>query len=311
MPASESKIDLIDGWFPAADQAVFRGILAGQEHPGTLVELGVFLGKSAVLIGDYRREGEEFVVVDLFGRTDLVGGEESTIAEADIYTSRLTQQQFEANYLGVHPELPTVVCGPTSVACDHVESGTARFIHIDASHQYEHVVVDIENSRRMARPDGVIVFDDFRSVHTPGVSAAMWGAIDRGEVVPVAHTDQKMYCAAQDPGELHRLVQELVARGLFEVNVVDIAGKPVSRLIPCEDPAKKAAKEAARLAADEKRAAAEKAAREEYAQEWARTRLGFEPGMSPVRLAGRILARTYLPAPAKRVLKRVPRRPAR
>lgn len=35
--------------------------------PGDIVELGAYLGESAVVLGDHLRAGDRFVVVDLFG----------------------------------------------------------------------------------------------------------------------------------------------------------------------------------------------------------------------------------------------------
>ena len=54
---------------------MFDALLAAQADTpaGHLVELGCFLGKSAIVIGAHRREGERFVVIDLFEHTDLLG----------------------------------------------------------------------------------------------------------------------------------------------------------------------------------------------------------------------------------------------
>ena len=62
----------IKGWFNEIDRRCFGALLDSQRDspPGDLVELGAFHGKSAVIIGDYLREGERFVVVDLFGEDE-------------------------------------------------------------------------------------------------------------------------------------------------------------------------------------------------------------------------------------------------
>src|SRR5690349_23305480 len=72
---SAAEATEIPGWFRWVDQQLFRSILADQADgaPGDVVELGTYLGKSAVLIGEYVRPTERFVAVDLFGRTDLLG----------------------------------------------------------------------------------------------------------------------------------------------------------------------------------------------------------------------------------------------
>ena len=53
---------------------LFSRLLEAQtDVPGDLVELGAYLGKSAVIIGSHLREGERFVVVDLFGAEAVLG----------------------------------------------------------------------------------------------------------------------------------------------------------------------------------------------------------------------------------------------
>lgn len=303
-PRSADKLASIEGWFYWADQRVFRTVLEGQQEAGTLVELGCYLGKSTVVIGDYRREGEDFVVVDLFGRTDLIDGDHDTTAEVDRSYKSLSQQAFEANYLSVHDTLPTVVVGPSADVVDHVEPGSARFVHIDASHLYDHVSTDIRSAVTMVRPGGVIALDDYRSVHTPGVGAAIWGAVERGTLIPVAHTHQKMYCVASRPEELIGLVERVCEHETLTFEIQQIAGHPVRRIMYTPEEHARRAREKAET---QQRAEAALRARVEserdvYAAEWARRRFGAEEGLSPARLAARLLARGYLPAPAKRML---------
>ena len=68
LPKPKSFYD-IPGFFWWLDRKVFSAVLKSQEDSplGTLVELGAYQGKSAVIIGDHVRDGERFVVVDLFG----------------------------------------------------------------------------------------------------------------------------------------------------------------------------------------------------------------------------------------------------
>lgn len=302
---SADALASIEGWFYWADQQVFRTVLGGQQEPGTLVELGCYLGKSTVLMGDYQREGEPFVVIDLFGRTDLLAGDTDTTAEVDRSYKSLSQQAFEANYLGVHPSLPTVVVGPSSVVVDHVEPGSARFVHIDASHLYEHVRTDIASAATMVRPGGVIALDDYRSVHTPGVSAAIWSAVERGEIIPVAHTHQKMYCVASAPEELRERVEQVCELEELTFEVQQIAGHPVQRIMYTPEHHAQRAREKveAQERAEARLRASIEADRDMYAAQWARSRFGAEEGMSPARLAARLVARNYLPSAAKRAIR--------
>lgn len=74
-----------------------------------------------------------------------------------------------------------------------------RFIHVDGSHLYDHVAADIESARIALDDDGVVVFDDFRSEHTPGVSAAVWQAVTGSGLRPIALSAGKFYGTWADP----------------------------------------------------------------------------------------------------------------
>lgn len=194
----------IPGWFPWLDHAAFTAVLEAQQgQPGDLVELGAYLGKSAVVIGAHLQVGERFVVVDLFGTDELLGTDSSVSEnrhEVIGSYSNLTRDQFEANYAAVHAGvLPEIVHGLSSSVVDHVGPDTCRFVHIDASHLYDQVCIDIENTRSILKPGGVVVFDDFRSGHTPGVAAAVWDAVLHGGLIPFAITPQKLYAVYDDP----------------------------------------------------------------------------------------------------------------
>lgn len=245
-------INDIPGWFFWLDRQLFATLLhAQQDRPaGDLVELGTYLGKSAVLIGDHLRAGERFLAVDLFGRTDLLDDAQApNRREVQASYSRLTRDQFERNYLAFHPELPTVVEGPSSVIMDHVGDGTVRFVHVDASHLYDHVRLDAEHARRMLQPGGLVVFDDYRSEHTPGVSAAVWEAVFAHGLIPVALTGTKLYGVFSDPQPYRDALGELLtADDRIWSEVQGIAGVPVRRLRLRQQPATRSERDDDRLA---------------------------------------------------------------
>jgi hypothetical protein len=234
--AAEAYQD-IKGWFNEIDRRCFTAILESQrESPaGDLVEMGAYQGKSAVIIGDYLRAGERFVVIDLFG--DEGHFDESAEASANLRENqrsypRLNRGLFEENYLSVHDELPVVVQGFTSEIVEHVEPGTARFIHIDASHLYPAVKVDCQSSKHLMRPGGVVSFDDYRNASSPGVGAAIWEAVANDGLIPFATTRKKLYGCYDDPAPHQETIRAMIAEdpSWYDVEELDIMGGPVLRM---------------------------------------------------------------------------------
>jgi SAM-dependent methyltransferase len=223
----------IDGWFSWTDHAMFRGILEAQRTSpgGDLVEIGAFKGKSAVVIGDYLRPEEQFVVVDTFGDPDLLGiaDESSERTQGRNYFTSLSRSQFEKNYLSIHDALPTVVQALSTDVVNHVTSGAARFIHVDGSHQYEDVADDCRSVKKLLRSDGVVVFDDWRKPACPGVAAAIWDSALHDGLIPVALTPQKLYGVHGDPEPLTAAVRALVAAHpqALRIKEIDLFGRTV------------------------------------------------------------------------------------
>ncbi|MFE6866254.1 class I SAM-dependent methyltransferase [Kitasatospora sp. NPDC057692] len=232
-PLAPARQADIPGWFFRLDQEAFRHLLTAQSEAGLtgdILELGSYLGRSAVLLGDHLRPGERLTVCDLF---DSAAGDADNDAEMTMsYRDSLTRRGFEANYLAFHPELPTIVQAPTSVLADgRIPAGSCRFVHVDASHLYEHVSADIEVARRALAGNGLVVLDDYRSEHTPGVSAAVWQAVFTGGLRPVLLTPMKFYGTWGDPEPLREalLARDWRAEG-FTVDEDAIADRRVLRL---------------------------------------------------------------------------------
>ncbi|NXY95699.1 class I SAM-dependent methyltransferase [Streptomyces sp. BR123] len=222
----------VKGWFSDCDQALFDWFLTRQNthgvKPGDLLELGAFMGKSAIFLGQYLRDGEEFTVCDLF---DSPAPDESNLAEMQGSYPTLTRRGFEANYLAFHEALPTIIQAPTFVVADRVRPASCRFIHIDASHLYEHVVQDIASSRVVAAPGAVVVFDDYRSEHCPGVAAAVWGAVAVDGLRLIAVSGAKLYATWDDPEPYRQaLLGWLENRTDLWTGVEEVAGQPLVRI---------------------------------------------------------------------------------
>ncbi|TXL83607.1 class I SAM-dependent methyltransferase [Streptomyces sp. IB2014 016-6] len=198
MPSPRTLTD-VPGWFTFLDQALFDWFLIRQgqrAERGDLLEMGVYVGKSAIFLGRYLQQGESLTVCDLF---ESPAPDDANSAEIARYLPLATRQAFECNYLSFHDELPQVLQAPTSVVVDEVPTGSCRFVHIDASHLYEHVSMDIATARSVLLPSGVVVLDDFRSEHTPGVALAAWEAVLAQGLNPVCLSKDKFYGTWDDP----------------------------------------------------------------------------------------------------------------
>jgi hypothetical protein len=225
------QLDDVRGWFPPLDQVLFDKLLTRQEtlgERGDLLELGVFMGKSAIFLGQHLQDGESFTVCDLF---ESEAPDDANGAETAKSYPTLTRDAFEANYLSFHDELPRVLQAPSSVVPGEVKPKSCRFVHIDASHLYEHVHGDIGAARDALLPGGVVVLDDFRSEHTPGVSVATWEAVLNRGLRPICLSTQKLYATWDDPETIQDEIIAM-AQGLekCDLSLQEAAGHRIVRL---------------------------------------------------------------------------------
>jgi SAM-dependent methyltransferase len=187
------RIDEVPGWLYFRDVCVFDIIDAWQAQyriHGDILEVGVFMGRSAILLGYLCRDNEQLVVCDLFEDAPFDDAEEAL----DLHWYRgLNRRMFEANYLRFHATLPSVLQCRSAELLDHgLRKQSFRLVHIDGSHLFDAVRRDIEIARVLVGAGGVAVFDDILEPHAPGVPAAVWAAITHGDLIPLVLTKQKL-----------------------------------------------------------------------------------------------------------------------
>jgi hypothetical protein len=227
-----AMLDQVPGWFFYPDARVFAGIDAYQRASGVtgdLLEIGVYLGKSAILMGYLRRDGERLVVCDLF---ESEGTTEESRRENCRWYGGLSRQEFEDNYRRFHDRLPTVLACPSSELSRVGPPGSFRIVHVDGSHVYDIVQEDLGNAERLLGDGGVVIVDDWRSAHTPGVAAATWEAILNRRLVPFCFTDQKMYATwsrsmCPSPLDVRSWMAEVPP---LEVQTYQVLGREVHRV---------------------------------------------------------------------------------
>lgn len=216
------------GAFWDIDFLLFDQILQMQSDDGVrgdLLEIGAFYGKSAIVLGCHCGPDEKVIVCDIF---DDTGGDADNVAENANSYSGLNRMQFEENYQRWVDRSPVVLAELSEHIAERVQPRSLRFAHIDGSHLYHVVRADIANTRELMNNDGVVVLDDFRGVHTPGVSAAAWEAVTHGGLIPICVSEQKLY-GAWNQGTaraiLYRLMRWAASQGdVLNYGVQDVAG---------------------------------------------------------------------------------------
>jgi hypothetical protein len=188
----------VPGWFLATDLHLFDFILARQlaeSLEGDVLEIGCYQGRSTILLGYGLRDADELVVCDLFGADpdDFRVSKEGMAAYVG-----LTVDGFYKHYDRFHPRRPQVEICPSTALPDRIQGRRFRFLHIDGSHAYDSVCADIAMAVECAADGAVVVLDDYRSPHTPGVSAATWEAVAAGLLYPFCISEMKLYAAVAD-----------------------------------------------------------------------------------------------------------------
>jgi hypothetical protein len=179
----------VSGWFTQRDAMLFDAIDVCQRREGItgdLLEIGCYQGTSAIMLGYMRQSDERLIVCDLFEGT--MTSPEDDAERQRYYAPGFNRQMLEANYCRFHDALPEIVAAPSSDLRDYGLERTFRFIHIDGSHAYEQVRLDLLLAKDLLVPGGVVAFDDLLSPHTPGVTSAVWEGVANDGLIPLLQT---------------------------------------------------------------------------------------------------------------------------
>lgn len=226
-------LDSVPGWFYEIDLRLFAEVDRLHRERGVrgdLLEIGVYHGKSAILMGLLARPEERLMVCDIFGLPDDVS--EENRAEHERWYQGYGQQAFEKSYLRFHSELPTIWSMPSTRIDRKALAGSFRLVHVDGSHNYDVVRADIETAQELLGPGGVVVFDDWSTPNSPGTAAAIWEEVLTGQLIPLAVTMLKLY-ATWDPASVQPAeLDDWAARTGHGAEVHQVAGWPVRWLLP-------------------------------------------------------------------------------
>lgn len=213
------------------DFLIFDEMLRMQEESselGDLLEIGAYLGRSAIVIGAHVRETERLVVCDIFENAPQ--GDASNERESEESYRGLLREQFETNYRRFLQNDMVIVQESSENICAHVRDQSVRFAHIDGSHLHSVVKQDIANAERYLKFDGVIAFDDYRSNHTPGVAAAIWEQVAANGLVPICVSNAKLYAtwsAEAAKSATERISTWLARYPYIESGIQSISGRTI------------------------------------------------------------------------------------
>ena len=174
----------VKGWFYPADMLSFYFLDLIQKQvavTGSLCEVGVYEGKSLVLLSLMQREGERLLGFDLFPDDSLPNTRENlgrygSTRAVELHagdTSGLSLQGLR----GLMPE-------------------GLRLLHIDAGHEYHEVLHQLTLFAPFVRNGGVIIMDDYQDREFPGIEAAVLDFCERDRprrFVPFFAGANKMY----------------------------------------------------------------------------------------------------------------------
>jgi len=224
-------LDTVPGWLEERDLRLLAEVdRLHQVHgiDGDLLEIGVYHGKTAIVLGLLLHARQRLALCDVFGDQSKLSPENRI--EGETWYDRYGMADFERSYLRFHPELPTVWAMPsTEIDADGL-AGTFRLLHIDGSHNYEVVRQDIRTAEQLLGEGGVVVFDDWCTAHNPGVALAIWEEVLRGKMQPLCLTRNKMY-ASWDPDRMGgpAALEAWALANDLDVEIHRLAGWPVRR----------------------------------------------------------------------------------
>jgi SAM-dependent methyltransferase len=213
----------VAGWFGVADAwlfAVLNDLQRVAGVSGDILEIGCYLGKSAVLLGHLTGDGEELVVIDPFEEQVEAGANR---AQNNRWYPGLTRATFEANYLRHHSALPMIHQGTSAAYAAEAPASAFRFIHIDGSHVFRDVAADIDLAQHAGVDGAVLALDDVGNPGIPGVAAAAWAAVARGDLVPLAMTG-KLYATLGRPSWADQLAAAIEQHPFLAASSDPVAG---------------------------------------------------------------------------------------
>lgn len=165
----------VEGMTGSNSAVIFRGLMKAQSYSGPVLEIGCYKGRSALVLAWCARDGEPVFIMDPEDR--VTWGAFGPVRD---------RVQFLEGY---SENLETIMPGYSDLA------GRFRFVHDDASHQFENVLCNMRHADKLLAPEGILSIDDYENPNYAQVPFAVGAAIFRDglDFRPFLVADNKAY----------------------------------------------------------------------------------------------------------------------
>jgi len=164
-------VDGIEGGFETDAAFLFMAynqLIAAEGISGDVLEIGVYQGKSALVVASLRGAGRRFLAIDLFeGGSNLSGATPQSQAGF-----MATMKRFYRSTNFIRP-----IAGASATVKPGDLGTELSFCHIDGGHSPQETYRDLELCCQILMPGGLLALDDYFNPSTPGVcegAIAFW-----------------------------------------------------------------------------------------------------------------------------------------
>ena len=197
-----NRSQTVPGWLYPIDMfliALLDQLQKAFDVRGNICEVGVYKGKSLILLGMLLRDDERLFAFDVFPE-DFLEATKANMAALCPTTARVEYVQGDTSSY-------------TADALRATLPFPLRLLHIDAGHEYHEVLHCLYMLAPHVHVEGVIVMDDYQDREFPGVAAAVLDFCLHHrprQFVPFVSGGNKMYLCS--PGIAHRYQAGLIGQ---------------------------------------------------------------------------------------------------
>lgn len=213
----------VPGWFTLLDFNLFEELneihIQNSIH-GDILEIGTYKGKSGVLLSILQRHLETVNLLDLYSTADL-----NSKLDSEHYAGLLLKQV--ENHLKKFGEPSRLIVDNSTKVAEYILPKTQRIIHIDGSHQYDDVALDLSNCHNLQLDNGMTILDDYRNFAFPGVGKAFWEYFSKGENRVLFATPTKVYFCRPSAYSIYSQSIKNLNSKKYRLQEIELAGGKV------------------------------------------------------------------------------------